>query len=53
MNCSKTDRFTIIINGDNKQVGAVRYSGSLNDHDPILITAGGSVPTNMRPGQWP
>ena len=29
---------------------ALRYVGSANDRDPILVTVGGSVPTNTAAG---
>lgn len=34
------------VNGD----GVLKYTGSANDRDPILVSLGGSVPTNTLPG---
>ena len=33
--------------------GVVKYTGSANDRDPILINLGGVVPTNTRTEQMP
>jgi hypothetical protein len=33
--------------------GVVRYTGSLNDRDPILVNLGGSIPTTIRLEQLP
>lgn len=33
--------------------GGVKYVGSANDRDPILVRVGGSTPNNTLPGYWP
>lgn len=33
--------------------GVVKYTGSLNDRDPLLVNTGGSVPTSVRHDQLP
>jgi hypothetical protein len=33
--------------------GKVKYAGAENDRDPILLTIGGSTPTNVRHEQLP
>ncbi len=39
--------------GDCTGDGVVRYTGSLNDRDPILARIGGVIPTSSTPGYWP
>ena len=39
--------------GDANFSNMVKYAGSSNDRDPILVNIGGSVPTNIRVAQLP
>jgi len=33
--------------------GQLKYTGTTNDRDPILVRIGGTAPTNTVPGYWP
>jgi hypothetical protein len=33
--------------------GQLKYTGTANDRDPILVRIGGTTPTNSVPGYWP
>jgi hypothetical protein len=33
--------------------GSVKYTGSNNDRDPILVTVGSTTPNTVRPAQLP
>jgi len=34
-------------------VGIVKYTGTNNDRDPLLVNIGGTIPTNIRAAPLP
>lgn len=48
-----TDPFySLLWSGDTNFDGAVKYTGTANDRDPILVRIGGSVPTDFEIGYY-
>jgi hypothetical protein len=39
--------------GNTLRDGALKYTGSGNDRDPVLVRVGGNIPTNTVNGYWP
>jgi len=44
--------FTMLWSGNTNQDDKLRYTGTDNDRDPILIAIGGSVPTDVETGVY-
>ncbi|MEO8069015.1 MAG: YncE family protein [Flavobacteriales bacterium] len=41
---------TVLWSGDVNGDGVIKYTGSVNDRDPILVSIGGNIPTNTLAG---